>query len=87
MIDPELLKILCCPESHQPLKPAEPALVADLNGKIQAGALRTRAGQLITQSCEGGLVREDGRFFYPIRQKIPILLINEAIALGPDSSA
>ena len=81
MIDAELLKILCCPETHQPLKPADPALVQTLNELIRAGQLQTRTGKPITQSCDGGLVRQDGQFLYPIRQNIPILLINEAIPL------
>jgi uncharacterized protein YbaR (Trm112 family) len=30
---------------------------------------------------DGGLVREDGRILYPIRQRIPVLLVDEGIAL------
>jgi uncharacterized protein YbaR (Trm112 family) len=82
MIDAELLKILCCPETHQPLKPADAALVQRVNEQIQSGKLQTRGGKSITQPCDGGLVRQDGQVLYPIRQDIPILLINEAIPLG-----
>ncbi len=87
MIDAELLKILCCPETHQPLKPADPALVQKLNELIQAGQLQNRAGKAITQPCDGGLVRQDGQVLYPIRQNIPILLINEAIPLAGQASS
>ena len=45
MIDSELLKILCCPETHQPVQWAEPALVARLNQQITAGTLKSRDGQ------------------------------------------
>ncbi len=29
MIDPELLKIMCCPETHQPIALAESSLIQD----------------------------------------------------------
>ena len=81
MTDPEFLKILCCPETRGWLRAAEPVLVQRLNEQIDSGQLRNRAGQPVTRRCDGGLVREDGRFLYPICQDIPILLINEAIPL------
>ena len=82
MTDPELLQILCCPETHQPLTPADAALVQRLNEQIDSGQLRDRSGQPVTRKFDGGLVRQDGRFLYPICQHIPILLINQAIPLG-----
>jgi len=87
MIDPELLKILCCPETHQPLALAEPGLVQRLNQQIDSGQLRNRAGQPVTRKCDGGLVRQDGQFVYPVCQNIPILLINEAIPLSGQIAA
>ena len=87
MTDAELLKILCCPETRQPLRPADAALVQRLNEQIASGELRNRAGQLVTRKCDGGLVRQDGRFLYPICQRIPILLIHEAIPLGGEANA
>ena len=82
MIDPELLKILCCPETHQPLTSADAALVQRLNTQIDSGQLRNRGGQPVTRKCDGGLVRKDGQFVYPVCADIPILLINEAIPLS-----
>lgn len=81
MLDPELLKIMCCPETHQPIALAEPSLIGKLNTQIAAGQLKNRAGQLVKEQIDGGLVREDKRFLYPIRQNIPVMLIDEAIAL------
>jgi uncharacterized protein YbaR (Trm112 family) len=81
MIDSELLKILCCPETHQLLQSAPPTLVDQLNQQISAGALLNRGGQPVTEKIDGGLVRADGRFLYPIRQDIPIMLVDEAIPL------
>jgi len=82
MIDPELLKILCCPETHQALTPADPALIQSLNARIVAGQMRNRAGRPVPQSIDAGLVRRDGQFLYPVRKDIPVMLIDEAIPLG-----
>lgn len=81
MIDPELLKIMCCPETHQPIELADATLVAKLNEQIAAGQLKNRGGQPVKERIDGGLIRTDKKFLYPIRQDIPIMLIDEAIPL------
>ena len=82
MLDAELLKILCCPETHETLTLADALRIDRLNQQIAAGQLRNRAGQPVTEKLDGGLIRADRRFLYPIRQDIPVLLIDEAIPLG-----
>lgn len=82
MIDLDLLALLCCPETHQPVSPADPALIQRLNQAIDAGELRNRANRIVEERIEGGLLRADGRFLYPIRHDIPIMLIEEAIPLN-----
>ncbi|HYT59070.1 MAG TPA: Trm112 family protein [Haliangiales bacterium] len=81
MLDPELLKIMCCPETHQPIALAEPLLIEELNRRIAAGQLKNHGGQPVMEKIDGGLVREDGKCLYPIRGNIPIMLIDEAIPL------
>ena len=81
MIDAERLKILCCPETHQNLRVAEPALIEQLNQQSGASSLKNRAGQPVKAKLDGGLVRGDGKFLYPIRQDIPVMLVDEAIPL------
>ena len=81
MIDAELLKILCCPETHQELRVADSALVEKLNQQADAGTLKNRAGQPVKEKLDGGLVRADGKFLYPIRKDIPVMLVDEAIPL------
>ena len=81
MIDKELLEILACPETHQPLAEAAGDVVAALNTRIAAGEVKNVGGEAVTEALEGGLVREDGGILYPIRDGIPVLLVHEGIAL------
>jgi len=82
MVDQELLDILVCPETKQPLRMADEAALASLNAAIAAGTVRNRGGHPVTEGVREGLVREDGLFLYPVRDDIPIMLIDEAIPLG-----
>ena len=82
MVDPELLSILVCPENKTPVALADQALIDKTNKAIAAGTLKNRAGDAVTEKIEGGLVREDKVYMYPIREDIPIMLIDEAIPLS-----
>ena len=81
MMDADLLKILCCPETHQEVRLAEPMVLDKLNRQIAAGTLKNRAGQLVQEKIEGGLIRADGTVLYPIRRNIPVMLVDEGIPL------
>jgi|TARA_B100001245_G_C22617608_1_gene304887 uncharacterized protein YbaR (Trm112 family) len=81
-MDEKLLEIMCCPESHQPLAKAGVELIEDLNKRIQAGTLVDRVDEKVTESIDGGLIREDGKILFPIRQNIPVMLIDQGIPLG-----
>ncbi len=82
MIDPELLRSLGCPETHQPVSLADSGTLEKLNRNISAGQVRNRRGDTIKERIENGLIRKDGKVLYPIRNKMPLLLIEEAIPLG-----
>ena len=82
MIDQELLEILACPEDKTPVRMAEPDELERLNEGIRAGSVKNRGGEAITEPLDAGLVREDGKILYPIREDIPIMLIDEAIELN-----
>lgn len=81
MRDQELLKILVCPETKQSLRAAEPPLVEKINASIEKGLLANRGGLKVGEKIGGGLVRADGRYLYPVRDEIPVMLIDEAISL------
>ena len=81
MVDPELIKILVCPEDKTQVAVADDDLVGKANQAIEAGSLKNRAGEVVEARIDGGLVREDQVYMYPIRDDIPIMLIDEAIPL------
>ena len=81
MIDQTLLDILVCPETKQPLHVADAELVGKVNAAIEAGTVTNRGGEAVTEALVEALVREDGSFLYPVRDDIPIMLIDESIPL------
>ena len=81
VIDKELLEILVCPETKEPVTLADEGLVARINEKIEAGELSNRGGDTVTEPISGGLIRQDRKYLYMIREEIPIMLIEQAIPL------
>ncbi|WP_447978835.1 Trm112 family protein [Candidatus Nitrospira bockiana] len=80
-IDKDLLAILCCPETKQDVTLAPQALIDRLNEKIAKGELRNKVGQAVGEKLDGGLMRADKKILYPIREDIPVMLIEEGIPL------
>src|SRR5512135_2356747 len=67
MVNSALLEVLCCPETHQQVRLAEPPLLERLNREIASGALKNRAGKPVSEKLAAGLIRADGQWLYPIR--------------------
>ncbi len=87
-ITPELLAILRCPENHQPLALAEPAVVEQLRRRQQQGELVDVSGRAIQGRIDAVLVRQDGQLAYLVLDGIPRMLADEAVRLEQtDSSA
>lgn len=81
MVDQELLKILVCPENKTPVALVDDDVVAKANSLIEAGNLKNRGGDNIDKKIDAALIREDKTYMYPIRDDIPIMLIDEAIPM------
>lgn len=82
MLDAELIDLLVCPESKQTLRPADEALLNRLNEAIASGRVQNRGGTVLSAPLGGALLREDGRLLYPVREDIPIMLVDESIETG-----
>ena len=82
MVDPELLEILVCPETRQPVRMADDDLLERVNRSIREGGVTNRAGEEVAEPLEAGLVREDGEVIYPVRDDIPVMLVDEALLIG-----
>ena len=80
-IDKDLLAILCCPDTKQAVTVAEATLVSKLNEAVARGGLMNKGKKAVSQQLDGGLVRADGTILYPIRENIPVMLIEEGIPL------
>ena len=80
MIDQELLKILCCPETKVPVQALPDDKLEALNERIGQGKIKTADGNMVTTPLDEGLITEDGRTIYRVDDGIPIMLIDEGIA-------
>lgn len=80
-VDKDLLAILCCPETKQAVTLADAALIQRINEAIQNRRLQNKGKQLVTDPVEGGLLRTDAKILYPIRENIPVMLIEEGISI------
>lgn len=80
-LDKDLLAILCCPETKQAVSLADEQLIQKVNTTIERGALKNNAQKPVTEKLDGGLIRSDNKILYPIREDIPVMLIDEGIPL------
>lgn len=82
MIDKDLLSILSCPETKKDLEEADQTVIDKINAAIAEGKVRNRAQEKISEPIDGGLFRAgDSSCLYPIRENIPVLLVEELILL------
>ena len=81
MLDPFLLEILVCPETKANVSLAPPELVVALNAAIEKGALSNRGGKRVTERVQAALVRQDNEVAYPVRDGLPMMLVDEQISL------
>ena len=80
-VDPELIEILVCPETRQPVRAASDAELARVNAAVRGGTLRNRGGTKVERELSEGLVRDDGQVLFPVEDGIPSMLIEESIPL------
>ena len=76
-----MINILCCPESKQEVVLAEKSLIDNINQKIEKKETKNRSGEIVAEKIDEGLIRADKKYLYPVRDDIPVMLIDEAIPL------
>ena len=86
-INKDLLAILCCPETKQGVSLIDSHTLDLLNAEVDKGALQNKAGHPVKEKLDGGLIRKDGKVVYPIRDQIPIMLIEEGIVINEPLSS
>jgi uncharacterized protein YbaR (Trm112 family) len=86
MIDSEILEILRCPDTMQSLAIADDDLVKRANQMIEDGSCNSAVGNSVTRKIEGGLIRADGLVLYPIRDRIPMMIVTEGLVLPGEAS-
>jgi uncharacterized protein YbaR (Trm112 family) len=71
MVSKDLLEILCCPTTKQPLQEASSIELEKINSTLAKGK----------EKLEAALLTMDKKYAYPIRNKIPVLLAEECISI------
>jgi len=80
-IDKDVLAILACPETIQSVSLAEESLIQKLNAAVARGEVKNRGKRPVSAELDAGLIRADRKILYPIRENIPVMLIEEGIPL------
>lgn len=80
-MDKRLFDIICCPGTRLPLELLDPERLSQLNAAIAAGRVKNHADQDVRDSLSEALVTRDGQLVYPVRDGIPILLVDACIDL------
>ena len=79
MLADDFLTMLVCPITKQPLTMANADVLADLNSRKISPV--NQVGEPAAGAIAAALINADGRWAYPIRDGIPVLLATEDFAL------
>ena len=79
VISDPLLDILCCPVSHQPLRPLEKNRVKKLAERIAAGDVQYVDHSPVAEKPREALITRDDNVIYLVIDGIPVLLPDRGI--------
>ena len=80
-VDPELVEILVCPDSKLNVDLAPAETIEKINLAIKENIVLNVDGQSVNDPLQDGLLREDDKIIYPVRDSIPVMLIGEGIPM------
>ena len=80
-VDPELVEILVCPDTKLNVDLAPAETVEKINLAIKENIVLNVDGQSVKESLQDGLLSEDDKIIYPIRDSIPVMLVGEGIPM------
>ena len=80
-VDPELVEILVCPDTKLNVDLAPADTVDKINLAIKENIVLNVDGQSVNDPLQDGLLREDDKIIYPVRDSIPVMLIGEGIPM------
>ena len=78
-VDAQLLEILCCPVSKRPLIVLGQEKLEKLNSNIQDDEVLFVDHKVVSKPLQEGLITQDGKVIYAVRDNIPILLEEQGI--------
>ena len=80
-VDPELVEILVCPDTKLNVDLVPTETVDKINLAIKEDQVLNIDGQSVKDPLQDGLLREDDKIIYPVRDSIPVMLIGEGIPM------
>ena len=80
-VDPELVEILVCPDTKLNVDLVKTETVEKINLAIKESIVLNVDGQSVKAPLQDGLLREDDKIIYPVRDSIPVMLIGEGIPM------
>ncbi len=81
-IDPQLLDLIRCPLTRQPVASLPGDRLAKLNALINEHKIKSRDDTPVTVELAEALVTEDGNIAYPVIDGFPVMMEEHGIPLS-----